>query len=682
MSTFDKSDDQKTERTFSIKGIGAKKEALLIEAGIDSPKAMVKQIPSRYQDRTVQSSVEELEDGVSAVVELQITRVYRTVYLPGRRTIAKADASDETGSVKLIWFNQPYATKNLHIGDSYSLYGTFDAAKNALQNPIVQPLGKGSLVGIEPIYKRIKGIANKDRKKYALAACDQVQWDREECFSQLEIEKLALMPIDLTYRTLHAPTDFSSLQEANRSLLFREYVVTLLALMTTKLERNGMRAPILDGFDARSISILPFSLTADQERTLFEILSDMKSSKPMNRLLQGDVGSGKTAVAGMALIACVQSGYQAAMMAPTESLARQHYEKLQPMFSSIGIQTRLLVGSTSTTNREEIDGGLRSQQIDVVIGTHTLFQKGVQFGQLGLVVTDEQHRFGVSQRRMLSEKGRMPHVLVLSATPIPRTLSLVLHGDLDVSRIVEKPPGRRKIETYVVDTRYEERYLNFIRDEVSKGHQCFIVCPRIEEDEKSQWSVDALYRALRQGALSEVRLGKLHGKMKPDQKEKALKDFQRRKTDVLISTTVIEVGIDIPNATVMCIYGAEMFGLAQLHQLRGRVGRSEHASHCILVCTTPSTAAIKRLKVLEETEDGFEIAKKDLLFRGEGDLYGTEQSGTLDGKRLLIDEAWMDEVGKVVARLYPGLRQIEDLPERMRRFVLEKRESYEKTILN
>lgn len=655
-----------TNQPFDIKGIGPKKEQLLHEYGIANVTDLALALPRSYRDQTLAMTVEELEDGMKAVLTVQITRVNRTVYLPGRRTIAKAEAEDETGTIKLVWFNQPYVTKNLRVGDSYSLYGAFDASKNALQNPIVQPLSKGSLVGIEPIYPRIKGISNKDRKRFALASLDRVDWKTYECFSKDEREEMDLLDLATTYRAMHAPTSFAELERANRSLQLRHYTVRALSLSTMKRTWMRSHGPVLDRFDEQALSALPFTMTRDQKIAFDEIREDLRATRPMNRLLQGDVGSGKTAVASMALVACVQSGYQGAMMAPTESLARQHYEKLSAIFEKLGIRTRLLVGSTGQEERNAIDAGLANQTIDVLIGTHTLFQDRVDFHSLGLVVTDEQHRFGVMQRQKFGEKGDEVNVLVLSATPIPRTLSLVMHGDLDVSRIVEKPPGRKKIETFVVDTRYEERYLRFIEREVAAGRQCFIVCPRIDDDGDAPWSLESLYTYLHKGPLASLRLGKLHGRMKPEKKAQMLSAFYAGKIDVLLSTTVIEVGIDVPNASVMCIYGAEHFGLAQLHQLRGRVGRSDFTSYCILVCTTPKKASFSRLHILVETEDGYEIAKQDLLLRGEGDRYGTEQSGSADDFLREVDPRWVEEVEHIVEKYYPNVERLMDLPQPMR----------------
>ncbi|MGL5753633.1 MAG: ATP-dependent DNA helicase RecG, partial [Paraclostridium sp.] len=488
-----------------------------------------------------------------------------------------------------------------------------------------------STCGIMPIYPLTYGLTNKELSGIIKTVFINEQINVKEYLPSRIIEKYKLCSIDYAIKNLHNPTNKESLKIALYRVVFEEFLVLQLGLFLFKngivekegihFEKNNNLKNVLDS--------LPFKLTNAQNRALNEILEDMDSNKVMNRLVQGDVGSGKTVVALLSLANCVLNGHQGALMAPTEILAEQHYISLNETLSQFGMDVGLLVGSLTKKQKEKILEKVKNKEIDILIGTHALIEDKVEFNNLGIVITDEQHRFGVRQRNKLSEKGYNPDILVMTATPIPRTLALILYGDLDISIIDELPPGRQPIETIAVyKDKRDKAYNRLVREEVEKGRQVYIVCPLVEESESIEAkSAVELVEELKSEYFSDLRLGLLHGKMKPSEKDDIMKKFKAKELDILVSTTVIEVGVNVPNATLMIIENAERFGLAQLHQLRGRVGRGKHKSYCILIYSSKSEVCSQRMGIMEETTDGFKISEKDLEIRGPGEFFGTRQHG-------------------------------------------------------
>ena len=488
-----------------------------------------------------------------------------------------------------------------------------------------------STCGIMPIYPLTYGLTNKELMGIIKIIFTNEQIVVKEYLPKRIIEKYKLCSIDYAIKNLHNPTNKESLKIALYRMVFEEFLILQLGLFLFKngvVEKDGINFNRHDNLKA-ILDSLPFKLTNAQNRAFNEILDDMASNKVMNRLVQGDVGSGKTVVALLSLANCVLNGYQGALMAPTEILAEQHYISLNETLSQFGMNIGLLVGSLTKKQKENILEKVKNKEIDILIGTHALIEDKVEFNNLGIVITDEQHRFGVRQRNKLSEKGYNPDILVMTATPIPRTLALILYGDLDISIIDELPPGRQPIETIAVyKDKRDKAYNSLVREEVEKGRQVYIVCPLVEESEAIEAkSAVELVEELRSEYFSDLRLGLLHGKMKPSEKDEIMKSFKNRELDILVSTTVIEVGVNVPNATLMIIENAERFGLAQLHQLRGRVGRGKHKSYCILIYSSKSEVCSQRMGIMEETTDGFKISEKDLEIRGPGEFFGTRQHG-------------------------------------------------------
>ena len=501
-----------------------------------------------------------------------------------------------------------------------------------MSNPVVEPEGRREITGrIVPIYPLTAGVSQlilSRSIRQGLTACadilpdvlpDQVRREHQLC------------RIEYAYENIHFPESAEALDLARRRLAFEELFLFTIGLDRLRQRREVVHVPPCGGVDMEPFySALPFTLTDAQRRCVEEALADMRSGTPMNRLVQGDVGSGKTMVAAACVYFCVKNGRQAALMAPTEILAQQHYHGLAPLLENLGIRCALLTGSTSAKTKKSIAAQLESGEIDFAIGTHALITGSVVYQNLGLVVTDEQHRFGVAQRADLAAKGDHPHILVMSATPIPRTLALILYGDLDVSVIDQLPPGRQPVETFAVTSRYHQRVYNFIRKLVGEGRQAYIVCPMVEENEElpdERKAVTEYARKLQAEVFPDLKVAFVHGKMKPKEKDAVMAAFAAHETDILVSTTVIEVGVDVPNAAVMVIENAERFGLSQLHQLRGRVGRGKHQSYCILISDNQNEETRQRLKVMTKTSDGFKIAEEDLRLRGPGDFFGQRQHG-------------------------------------------------------
>ena len=618
-----------------IKGIGEQRAKALAKLGVTDLGSLVGSFPRAYEDRSVLRPISMCAPDETVCIlgmvaaEPVLSRVRRGMELLKFRIV------DESGAVDVTFFNQSYYKSQLHKGESYVFYGKLGgtARRLTLTNPIFErPDAAHRVTGrIMPVYRLTAGISQKtftEAVRSGLAACgDKLP---ESLPAQVR-EKYHLCQARFAYENIHFPADFASLDIARRRLIFEELFTLVCTLGYLRSGRSKDTCePLPYSAPEAFYASLPFSPTGAQQRAVADCFRDMCSGTPMNRLVQGDVGSGKTLVAVACIWLCAQSGRQAAFMAPTGILAQQHFQTLTALLAPFGIRVLLLTGAMTAKQKREAREALRSGEVSLAVGTHALLTEDVAFADLGLVITDEQHRFGVAQRGSLGHKGTHPHTLVMSATPIPRTLALMIYGDLDVSVIDELPPGRQKVETYVVDERYRARLNAFIRKLVGEGRQVFVVCPMVEESDtlpEDVKSAEAHAKELQEQQLPELRIACIHGRMKAKDKDAVMQRFAAGEMDVLVSTTVIEVGVDVPNAALMIVENADRFGLSQLHQLRGRVGRGKHQSYCILVSGSESEDARKRLAVMKETTDGFKIASEDLKLRGPGDFFGSRQHG-------------------------------------------------------
>ena len=622
----------------SIKGIGEKKAADLARVHIHTVKDLLEYYPRGYETYEAPVPIFQAQFRDYAAVKGVLMQVPTTRYVK-RYKITSAMIRDEAGMMmELSWFNMPYLSKTLKPGAQYvfrgkiSGYGTL----RKMQQPQILKMADYEALRqtLQPIYPLTKGLTKKAVSDAVKAALDEGA-ELPETLPETLRHDYDLMDLNAAVRMIHFPKDKESLLPARRRLVFEEFYRFIVNVRRMKeaveAEPNGFLIQEKEETD-RWIKALPYTLTGAQQKVLREIRSDLKGATVMNRLVQGDVGSGKTIVAFLSMYEVALNGYQAALMAPTEVLAQQHYDNFRKLSDEygLGLSILLLSGSMSAKEKREAYEKIATHQTDIVIGTHALIQEKVQYEDLALVITDEQHRFGVSQRKALFEKGRTPHVLVMSATPIPRTLALILYGDMDISVMDELPKNRLPIKNAVVDINYRSKAYSFIRKQVDEGHQAYVICPMVEASDASEGeNVEDYAAMLRQVMPPYIRIEYLHGKMKNDEKEALMEAFARNEIQVLVSTTVIEVGIDVANATVILIENAERFGLAQLHQLRGRVGRGASQSYCIMVDTTMSEESKKRLQVLNESNDGFHIASEDLKMRGPGDFFGLRQSGDI-----------------------------------------------------
>ena len=623
-----------------IKGIGEQRAKALNKLGITTLRDLISWFPRKYDDRRQARRIADLVPGESACVAAMIAAEPKVSHIRKGMDLIKVRAVDETGVLDITFFNQTWLKSQLIQGETYIFYGKAEGnlLRKTMASPIVEREGRGEFTGrIVPIYPLTAGVSQlilSRSIRQGLDACadilpdalpDQVRQDHHLC------------RIGYAYENIHFPEDETALDLARRRLAFEELFFFTIGLQRLRSRRETVRVEPCGNVDmAEFYHALPFTLTEAQRRCVEEALGDMRSGQPMNRLCQGDVGSGKTMVAAACVYFMVKNGRQAALMAPTEILAQQHYNGLAPLLENMGIRCALLTGSTKAAVKRSIAAQLAAGEIDFAIGTHALITEGVAYADLGLVVTDEQHRFGVAQRAALAAKGQHPHTLVMSATPIPRTLALILYGDLDVSVIDQLPPGRQPIETYAVPGSYHPRVYNFIRKLVAEGRQAYIVCPMVEENDElpdERKAVTAYAQKLQAEVFPDLKVAFVHGKMKAKEKDAVMVAFAAHETDILVSTTVIEVGVDVPNAAVMVIENAERFGLSQLHQLRGRVGRRKHQSYCILISDNQNEETKQRLKVMTKTADGFKIAEEDLRLRGPGDFFGERQHG-LPGLRI------------------------------------------------
>lgn len=631
-----------------LKGVGEKRAALLQSLGIVTVFDLLKHYPRTYEDRTRTFDIARAPAGEPCCVVAELVTPVRQIRLRRGLVLFRFKAADQTGSVEVTLYNRAHLAAGLSQGCRYLFYGRLDGKgkRRSMSAPKIEPVTEGTEPGgIVPVYPLCAGLTQTIMKKVMSAALALCENGISDPLPPALRKRHRLCGLHFALANIHRPSSFEALESARRRLVFEELFIFSLALSRLKRRNRGRTgAPM-----RRDVSMepffgaLPFAFTGAQRRAFDEIIGDMRGETPMSRLLQGDVGCGKTVVAAGAAYFAVKNGWQAAFMAPTEILAAQHYDALAPLLSRLGITCALLTGRLSERDKSALWQRVAAGDVDVCIGTHALVQDGLEFSRLGLAVTDEQHRFGVGQRAALCGKGDNPHVLVMSATPIPRTLALILYGDLDISVIDELPPGRQRVETYLVEEDMRERVYAFIEKELAAGRQAYIVCPLIEEGEGSMDGVKSARESARElaGRFRAYRPALLHGQMTPELKEAAMRAFYEGRSRLLVSTTVVEVGVNVQNATVMMIENAERFGLSQLHQLRGRVGRGAHKSYCFLMSGTRSPRSRERLSVLCETDDGFKISERDLALRGPGDFFGFRQSGRLD-RRLT---ALMTDVG-------------------------------------
>ena len=614
-----------------IKNVGPTRVKLLNKLNINTLQDLISYFPRNYEDRGVSKRLSDCIDGEEALIKgVAITKVQEI--FARRLKMYKLVIRDGENPCTIIWYNQSYLKNVIKIGHTYNFFGKVEIklGRYEMRSPIFDESGENKNTGkIIPIYPLTYGITQNTIRKIIENGINEAYGNIEETLPDYILEQYKLMDINNSMKKVHFPENKQDFIKARYRLVFEELLSFQLALLkikeSYKTEEKGVE------FDKNVkmsdvINTLPFKLTKAQIRVLEEIDLDMESSKPMNRLLQGDVGSGKTIVSEIAAYKAVKSGYQAAILAPTAILATQHFENFQKTLNQFGIRIELLISAITKKKKQELKERLKNGEIDILIGTHAMLEDDVEFKNLGLVVTDEQHRFGVKQRAKISAKGNNPDVLVMSATPIPRTLALILYGDLDISIIDELPPNRKKIDTFAVGKDMENRINAFITKQIEQGRQCYIVCPLVEENEEMDLkSVTELAKKLQKETFPQFRVEFLHGKMKPKEKDEIMLKFKNKEIDILISTTVIEVGVDVPNANIMVIENAERFGLAQLHQLRGRVGRGEYQSYCILKFEGRGKVVQERMKIMCQTNDGFIISEKDLELRGSGDFFGTAQ---------------------------------------------------------
>ena len=661
-----------------IKGIGEQRAKALGKLGIATLRDLISYFPRAYDDRSALRRIADLVPGETAGVAAMVASPPTISHIRKGLDLVKLRAVDDTGTLDVTFFNQAWLKNSLHQGETYIFYGRAEGSllRHQMANPVVEPEGRREVTGrIVPIYPLTAGVSQlilSRSIRQGLDACADILPD---VLPDRVRQHHQLCRIEYAYENIHFPESAEALDLARRRLAFEELFLFTIGLERLRSRREVVHVPPCGGVDMELFyRALPFTLTDAQRRCVEEALADMRSGTPMNRLCQGDVGSGKTMVAAACVYFMVKNGRQAALMAPTEILARQHFETLSPLMARLGLTCALLTGSTRAKERRETLAGLAGGTIDLCIGTHALLTGDVQYGRLGLVVTDEQHRFGVNQRAALSQKAEAPHMLVLSATPIPRTLALVIYGDLDVSVIDQLPPGRQKVDTFALGESYRPRVNAFLRKQVQEGHQVFIVCPLVGDgdtlpDERK--AVTAYAKKLQEETFPDLRVSVLHGKMKPKEKEKVMETFAAGESDILVSTTVVEVGVDVPNATCMVVENAERFGLSQLHQLRGRVGRGQAKSYCILLSEHPSEETRRRLKVMTRTNNGFEISQEDLHLRGPGDFFGQRQHGlpTLKIADLACDMQLLEEAQSAARAL---LCRDEDLSRPEHRPLLER----------
>ena len=672
----------------TLKGIGEKTAKLFEKVGIRTIDDLLHYYPKGYDTYGEPKTIGELSEDETDAVEGFLKSGATGVHINGL-SIVQATISDMTGKLRLVWYHMPYLKNTLRPDSHFIFRGRVIRKKNGLtmeQPQMFKPEAYEELLSsMRPVYAQTKGLGNKTITSAVEQALAIRTLERDYLPASLRISN-ELAEYNFAIEHIHFPANEEDLRFARKRLVYDEFFFFLLAVRHLKEKRQNIRSPFhveKQEECRRLLKDLPYRLTNAQLRTLEEVLGDLKSGSVMNRLIQGDVGSGKTIIAVLALLAVCENGYQGALMVPTEVLARQHYESVAELFAAHGVEKKviLITGSMTAKEKRLAYEKVASHEADIIIGTHALIQEKVVYDNLALVITDEQHRFGVAQREMFGSKGQLPHVLVMSATPIPRTLAIILYGDLDISVIDELPANRLPIKNCVVDKSYRPRAYRFIENEVKNGRQAYVICPMVEESEMIEAENVLDYtKALREN-LPGIRVEYLHGKMKGKEKNKIMEEFAAGNIQVLVSTTVIEVGVNVPNATVMMIENAERFGLAQLHQLRGRVGRGDKQSYCIMVNASGNKEKNRRLEVLNKSNDGFYIASEDLKLRGPGDLFGIRQSGDLEFQLadIYTDAVTLKKVSEDVNRLLARDENLEEeenreLRKRLDRFMEEKYE--------
>ncbi len=661
----------------SLKGVGAETEKKLARLGITTAGELIRHFPRRYDDYSAIVPIRAMRPGL-VTFRGKIERIASRYARARKLHLTEAIISDGTGTIKAVWFNQQYLARTLPTGTDVMISGKLEFRHNdlALQNPTVEalegeddPKEAGKIL---PVYPETEGLSSRQLRAMIRPLLPLVA-TLGDTLPEPVRTKAKLMPLADALIQVHAPDSDGLLAKARARLAYEELWFLMLASLAIKHEIQTEEAPIIE-FQVEVAqtftSALPFTMTDAQRAAAWEILQDLRKPRPMNRLLEGDVGSGKTVVSSLPVVMALAGGFQAALMVPTEILARQHFARMEPLFSKLGYEVKLLVGKMTAADKRASLEAAASRPV-LLIGTQALLGEDVRFGNLGVVVIDEQHRFGVAQRTTLKEKaGRLPHLLSMTATPIPRTLQLTVYGDLDITVIEGLPPGRKPITTRVIGARERAKTYEFVNAEIEAGRQAFVVCPLIDpSDQLGSRSVTAEAERLAKGPFKGRRIGMLHGRMTPAEKTEVMEKFAARELDILVATTVIEVGIDVPNASVMMIEGAQTFGLAALHQLRGRIGRGEHASYCFLLPETKGDTTMQRLQALEKSQDGFRLAQIDLEIRGPGQIYGRRQHGVLelqfadtsdakllasvraDAERFLEEPGSMERYPQVAARI-------------------------------
>ena len=619
-----------------LKGVGPSRALKLQKLGIFTIEDLLEFFPVKYEDRRTVKNICDIREQGKHLIRVRIFEKPKYSKIKKNMSMIKAICKDDTGFITLTFFNQDFLRDKLIVGEYYYVFGTIKIAfgKSEIVNPEIEFADKDwKAMKIMPVYSLTYGLSNNEITKLMKTALETYSDKIHNILPEYIIKKYGLASRKFALKNMHFPSDNKKYTLAKRTIAFEKLLIMQLGLFNIKnnlineTNKNKINSTELSH---KLLESIPYRLTNAQLKVIEEIEEDLKSHKTMNRLVQGDVGSGKTVVAVYAMLMAVNSGYQSSMMAPTEILALQHYETIKEYIDSADLDVRaaVLTGSARQKEKEEILRRLKAGEIDIIVGTHALIEDNVQFKNIGLVVTDEQHRFGVRQRARLSNKGNAPHILIMTATPIPRTLALMIYGDLDISLIDEMPPGRQNVITDIIGDRDKAKAYDFIKNQVDKGRQAYIVAPLVDESENLNLnSATEIFNELKSSFFSEYKLGLLHGKMSNPEKEEVIDKFYRGKINVLISTTVIEVGVNIPNAAVMLVLNAERFGLAQLHQLRGRVGRGKYQSYCILVNESKSRKSRDRMNILKRTNNGFIIAEEDLKIRGPGDFFGVRQHG-------------------------------------------------------
>lgn len=674
----------------TLPGVGPARKKALLRLGLSNVDELLDYFPREYEDRTILPCISAITGEAPVCFEAMVTEPFSTSRIRKGMDLTKGKVADQTAQVALTFFNQAYITQSLVYGRCYVFYGklTGTGSKRQMINPYFEPAGEEKLTGgITPIYPLTAGISSNFMAGLVkrVLSCRKAQ---QETLPSTLLCQYQLAQVEFSYRNIHFPESWEALALARRRLIFEELLCLSLGLtMLHKRRGEGGAIAFTQENMNEFASVLPFSPTKAQIKSIEEIAEDLQQSKSMNRLLQGDVGSGKTVVAAATVWLAWKNGCQSALMAPTDLLARQHHRTMENILGTLGLRIGLLTGSMTEKEKRRIREAAVLGELDLLVGTHALLTEEVQFFRLALVITDEQHRFGVAQRAALSAKageGLRPHVLVMSATPIPRTLALMVYGDLDLSVIDELPPGRQAVETYIIGEDKRTRLNGFIRKQIQEGRQVYLVCPMVEEGGNMDLKAAEQYGTYLQNEIfPDLNLAVIHGKMKAKEKERLMEAFVQGKVQVLVSTTVIEVGVDVPNASLMIVENAERFGLSQLHQLRGRVGRGEHASYCVLISETKSAHTMERLKALVSTTDGFRIAEEDLKLRGPGDFFGSRQHGLpqmkiadLAGDIRILKEA--QEGARMLLDQDPKLERAEHkmLREKVMRLFEENRDSF------